>query len=68
MSRVDELDSRVRAPHKKSVEMAAVQTEERAHAQLIQTLCQEVTAQQLAALGLLEFYAVGRHVLGLWCV
>ena len=42
--------------------MTAMQTEDRANTKLVQTLCKEVTTEQLATLRLLEVYAVARHV------
>ena len=42
--------------------MPAMQTEDRANTKLVQTLCKEVTTEQLATLRLLEIYAMARHV------
>lgn len=65
MSCIDELDASVCAAHQERVKMAAVESENSADAQLMETLSQQIASEQLTTFGSFELDAVARHS-GLW--
>jgi hypothetical protein len=61
VSRINQVDAHVCAAHEEGIEMPAVETENHTDAELMETLREEVAAEEFASFWLLEVDSMGRH-------